>query len=108
MEMKELKDGIVLTIPDDVDYILVHHKKGSATSGISVKADGLNLMALATAMVADVLEKIKEPYLQSVFFKAMFDTVKENDSLNPVVDVAVSYYGKVLRSSNEKAADYCE
>ena len=102
METKEIKDGIVLTIPDDVDYILVHHKKGSATSGISLKADGLNLMALATAIVADVLEKIEEPYLQSVFFKAMFDTVKETDILNPVVDVAVSYHGKVLRSSNEK------
>ena len=108
METKEIKDGIVLTIPDDVDYILVHHKKGSATSGISLKADGLNLMALATAIVADVLEKIEEPYLQSVFFKAMFDTVKETDILNPVVDVAVSYHCKVLRSSNEKAADYCE
>ena len=77
-------------------------KKGSATSGISLKADGLNLMALATAIVADVLEKIEEPYLQSVFFKAMFDTVKETNILNPVVDVAVSYHGKVLRSSNEK------
>ena len=56
METKEIKDGIVLTIPDDVDYILVHHKKGSATSGISLKADGLNLMALATAALKAALK----------------------------------------------------
>lgn len=97
METKNIADGLVLTVSDDIEYILVHHKNGSASSGVSVKGTRLDLMALATSVVADVLDKMNEPYMQAVFFKAMFDTIKESNTLNPIVDVAVSFDGKVLR-----------
>ena len=54
-------------------------------------------MAMATSVVVNILEDMKEPYIQAVFFKAMFDTIKEHNTLNPIVDVAVSFNGEVLR-----------
>ena len=97
METKNIADDLVLTVSDDIEYILVHHKKGSASSGVSVKGTGLELMAMATSVVVNILEDMKEPYIQAIFFKAMFDTIKEHNTLNPIVDVAVSFNGEVLR-----------
>ena len=106
METKELHDGLILTTADDMEYSIAYHKNGTVSSGVAVKGNGLVLMALATATVANVLEKLHDPYLQAVFFRSMFDTVKEADVLDPLVDMAVSYNGIVLQSSNKKADDY--
>ena len=102
METKTLCDGLELSAADNMEYVVAYHEKESPTSGVAVKVNGLNFLALATAVIVNVLEEIRDPWVQACFFRAMFDTIKEQNVLNPIVDMAVSYNCKVLRSEKDR------
>lgn len=105
METEKLCDGLELTTSEDMEYIVVYRNKKSNSGGVAFRASGMDLMALTTATVINTLGTMNNiPYLQASFFATMFDMVKSEDALNPLVDLAVSYDGKVLRK--EKADDY--
>jgi hypothetical protein len=107
METEKLCDGLELTASEDMEYIVVYRNKKSNGGGVAFSANGMDLMALTTANVINTLETMNNnPYLQAVFFATMFDMVKSENALSPLVDLAVSYDGIVLRK--EKTADYCE
>ena len=108
MEERKLCDGLELSSADDMEYVCAYHRKGSTDSGIAMKTSGLGMMGLTVTAVVNVLQELREPLIQSMFFKVMFDTIKHEKVLNPLVDLAVSYDGKVLRDENEEAADHCE
>lgn len=97
MKTEKLCDGLELTLQDDISYIIAYRNKRTNCNGVAVCANGMDLMALTTANVINMLETMNEPYLQAVFFATLFDMVKSEDALNPLVDVAVSFDGKVLR-----------
>ena len=103
METEKLCDGLELTASEDMEYIVAYCKKRTNCNGVSVCANGMNLMALTTANVINTLETMNnDPYLQAVFFATMFDMVKSENALNPLVDLAVSYGGIVLRKEKDR------
>jgi len=101
MKTEKLCDGLELTVTDNVEYVAAY--RNDSVSGVAVKCIGLSMMTLTVEMVCKVLETMRDPHIQASFLAAIFDTIKNEKLLNPIVDVAVSYDGRVLR--NEKADD---
>ena len=67
----------------------------------------INVVSLAGTILETALEQIKDDgFAQALVMAAFLETIKNMNVLNPSVDMAVSYNGKVLRSEN--AADHCE
>ena len=101
---EKLCEGLDLTAADNVEYVAAY--RNGSVSGVAVKCSGLSMMALTIEMVCKVLDTMHDPHLQASFFAAMFDGIKDVNVLNPIVDVAVSYDGVVMRK--EKADDYSQ
>ncbi|MBR4624074.1 MAG: hypothetical protein IKO56_00890 [Alphaproteobacteria bacterium] len=97
MKTEKFGDVLELTVQDDISYIVTYRKKGTNSGGVDVSANGMDLMALTTANVINTLKTINDPYLQAAFFASLFDMVKIENALNPLVDVAVSFDGEVYR-----------
>ena len=101
METEKLCDGLELSATDDVEYIVAYRKENEHEAGVATKCSGMDLMGLSVAIVVNILNELRDPMIHASFFAAMFDAVKHENVLNPIVDLAVSYDGRVLRSGNE-------
>ena len=98
MENQKLCDGLEISVSNDIEYIIAYRRESESGSGITMKCNGLNMMALTSTMVCSELEEMRDPHIQASFFAALFEMVKNEKLLNPIVDVAVSYDGRVLRN----------
>ncbi len=102
MLTRKMFDGLELSCSEDVQFIIAYTENGSCDTGCGVRASGMNLMGLATIVVVNVCEKLKEdPMVQATFLKAMIDTLKKANALDSAVDMAVSLNGRVIRVENE-------
>lgn len=70
----------------------------------------IDVVSLAGSLIGEVLDEIKDDedgYNQACLLAALLETFKSTGVINPLVDMAVSYKGRVLRTKKE-ADDYCE